>query len=81
MRIREHEGMQAMVDLKCTTDGDCRLVMSVARDGAPVWSSARRVPLYDADYSAVERTALEAAVAIADHLRRRPWRRAQPSGH
>lgn len=80
MRIHDHEGMQAMVDLKCTGEEACRLVMSVARDGEPVWSSARLVPLYDADCSAVERTALEATIAIADHLRRRTRRQAALSG-
>ncbi len=71
MRIRERDGMWAMVDLEPVGEDAGRLRMSVARDGRPLWSSVREVRLVDADRTSVERTAIEAALAIADHLRRR----------
>jgi hypothetical protein len=45
--------------------------MLVEHRGRPVWSSKRAVSLADSDCAMIERTAIEAAAAIADHLVRR----------
>ncbi len=71
MQMREREGVRAIVDVDAMSAERCRVSMIVEQGGARVWSSTREVPLHGSDHHAVERTALEAASAIADHLVRR----------
>ncbi|MEO5786958.1 MAG: hypothetical protein ABIS17_15770 [Casimicrobiaceae bacterium] len=78
MQMRERDGLVAMVSIESTGDASCRLWMAVAEEGRPVWTSVRDVSLIDADCTTIERTALEATSAIADHLRRRQRRSARP---
>lgn len=74
MQMRERDGMWAMVEIEPAGEGACRLRMEVAEHGRALWTSVRDVPLGDADCMAMERTAIEATSAIADHLRRRQRR-------
>ncbi|MEP7207920.1 MAG: hypothetical protein ABI920_13350 [Casimicrobiaceae bacterium] len=78
MQMRERDGLMATVSVESTGDASCRLRMAVAEDGRPVWTSVRDVLLLDADCTTIERTALEATAAIADHLRRRQRRNTRP---
>lgn len=71
MQMREREGVRAIVDIDAMSAEHCRVSMIVEHRGRRLWSSTREMTLAESDRGAVERTALEAVSAIADHLVRR----------
>ena len=77
MHSCDRNGLRATVSVTRQSNEVCRLMMVVEDQGRALWRNEREVPLRDADCASIERTAIDAASAIADHLmrRRRLWGR------